>query len=235
MVNKRWKYFHKFAADVGMEDNALAKIVSEMKVGEFVEFNEIRLYVQKKVHDKYGKLYTLSLTDQETNVLRRSPVYIKKPYCRRGLAEPLTMIILIVLAVGSTVVVVFFLTDIGDVLLIQESCRISSLEVIRTSPAGATGETGFMRVTLQNDADRDATVTLTFPTDDILLWNTAVPPTSHQSYTWGEIKSREVSDRGIRIASTTVTTPIPDQVLLEATFQYTADDSLSCTAEATVR
>ena len=233
MVNKRWKYFHKFAADVGIEDRKLAKIVTGMKVGEYFECGETRLYVQKKVHDKYGILYTLSLTDEDANVLRRSPVYIKKPYCRRGLADAYTAIALIALAVASVAMVTVFLADIGDVMVIQESCKISSLEVINTGSTALT-ELGFVRIVVQNDADRDATLriidTESDPVQQVKFYDQGVLQTQYSD----TIQERGTFNEGIRIEGPNVKSG--EQILLQAELDYGGTSlPLTCTAEAEVR
>ena len=116
-------------------------------------------------------------------------------------------------------------TDLGNIAVIQESCKIASLEVIKTGDS-----LGFMRIVIQNDSDVDAQqVTLT-DTQDMVEFPDSPPPLDEHEF--GTLQGRGTLNEGIRITSSP--DPMPDSVLVQATVDYGSHE-LTCTSEATVR
>ena len=184
--------------------------------------------IHKKVRDKHGNLYTLSLMNKDDKLLRRGPVYIHKPnYHRRLISQTFEMLLLIGLAVVSVSIVAVATTDLGNIAVIQESCKIASLEVIKTGDS-----LGFMRIVIQNDSDVDAQVILDDTQDTVEFFDSGgVAKTIHN---FGSLPGRGTLNEGIRITSSPDS--MPDSVLVQATVDYGGSiKPLTCTAEATVR
>ncbi len=222
IVNKRWRHFHRFAKDMGIKGNKLAEMIEDSNVGDVLKHGSLRLTVQKKVHDKYGKLYTLVLMDESDRVLRRGPVYVRKPNYRRGLSQAIIEQSLIVLAVASVALIAVFLTDLGGIMTINETCSIDSFEVIETGT-----NTGFMRFVVQNGADRTAdTVTLTSPSG-MEFCGSGTCLATHPPYT---TQKPGVFDDGMRVENVAS----GDSVLLQAEMDY-GNAQVSCTAETKVK
>ena len=222
----------------------LAKIVANAEIGKTMTIGKYRLLVHKKVQDKYGVLYTLSLMDNIDKVLRRSPVYIRKPNYRRLVTEPLTMMLLIGLAVSSVLVAAVFLTDLGDIIVIQDSCNISAFEVISTGP-----NLGFMRITVQNHSDldvvgvriKDSLGQIKFDDGDPLT-PPQIPPLTESEYKLPNgvypdgLSAHGTADIGERIGGSAVRQG--ESILLQAEIEYNVappNNKLTCIAEATVR
>ena len=185
--------------------------------------------IHKKVRDKHGNLYTLSLMDKDDKLLRRGPVYIHKPnYHRRLISQTFEMLLLIGLAVVSVSIVAVATTDLGNIAVIQESCKIASLEVIKTGDS-----LGFMRIVIQNDSDEDTTaVKLTDTQGTVEFFDSR--GTLQTIHNFGSLPGRGTLNEGIRITSSPDS--MPDSVLVQATVDYGGSiKPLTCTAEATVR
>ena len=222
IVNKRWMHFHRFANDMGIKSGKLAEMIEDSDVGDVLTHGSLRLTVQKKVHDKYGKLYTLELRDENDTVLRLGPAYARKPNYRRGVAQAIIEQSLIVLAVASVILAAVFLTDLGDIMTANESCSIDSFEVIETGT-----NTGFMRFVVQNGADRTAdTVTLTSPSGMEFCGSGTCNP----DYPYTTPQKPGVFDDGMRVENVAS----GDSVLLQAEMDY-GNALISCTAEAKVK
>lgn len=232
IVNKRWRHFSRFAEDLKIKSDDLATMVADAKIGEPLAHGKLHLIVQKKTHDKYGTLYTLSLTDEDGNVKRRSPVYINKPNYRRLVIDAVTALMLIGVAVSSVAIVIAVVTDFGSVAVIQESCKIASLEVIETAPG-----LGFMRIVVQNDADRDATLKIYDPGAQVKFFDkTVTPPTpTLNEYDHGNLPARDTVEIGERLEGSNVKRG--ESILLQAELNYggSSTPELSCTAEARIR
>ena len=228
IVNKRWLHFHKFASDMSLESRELTRIVSKAKIGKTMVMGKHRLLVHKMVQDKHGRLYTLSLMNEKEEIQRLGPVYINKPsYHRRLIGETFGIMLITVLTVASVGIAIVFVNDIGEIIGIQESCKIASLEVIETGT-----NLGFMRIVIQNDSDEDAQqVTLTDTQDTVKFPDSPIPLDEHE---FGMLQGRGTLNEGIRITSGS--DPMPDSVLMQANVTYGGNiNSLTCTAGATVR
>ena len=238
IVNKRWKHFQRFADDMSIVKDKLAKIIAKAKIDDKITIGEHILVVHKKMRDKHGSLYTLSLMDVDGSILRRGPVYIHKPnYRRRLLVDVLVAIVLMGVTIGSVAFVAVFVYDIGEIIVIQESCKIASLNIIYTGT-----ELGFMNMIVQNDSDLDTVnVTITDPLGDVkfddpskpslkppLLKNQYITPNKK----YGDLSARDTLDIGERIGGTSVKQG--ESILLQATVHYGSHE-LTCVREATVQ
>ena len=241
IVNKRWRHFQRFADDMSIAKDKLAKIIAKTKISDKITIGEHILVVHKKMRDKHGSLYTLSLMDADGSILRRGPVYIHKPnYRRRLLVDVLVAITLMVVTISSVVFVAVFVYDIGGIVVIQESCKIASLNIISTGT-----NRGFMNMIVQNDSDLDTVgVTITDPLGDVKFDDglKSTPPSigtplPESEYVipndyYNVLSARDTLDIGERIAGNNMKKD--ESILLQATVHYGSHE-LTCVREATVQ
>ena len=239
IVNKRWLHFHKFASDMSLESRELTRIVSKAKIGKTMVMGKHRLLVHKIVHDKHGRLYTLSLMNEKEEIQRLGPVYINKPsYHRRLIGETMGVLLISVLTVASVGIAIVFVNDIGEIIGIQESCKIASLEIIETGT-----DLGFMRMVVQNDSDLDAvSITLKDPLGQIKFDNPSnqlILP-AERDYSIPNLKynydlsARGTFDIGERVGGPSV--KHGESVLIQANVTYGGSiNPLTCTAGTTIR
>ena len=234
IVNKRWLHFHKFASDLSLESCELTRIVSKAKIGKTMVIGKHRLLVHKMVQDKHGRLYTLSLMNEKEEIQRLGPVYINKPsYHRRLIGETFSIMLITVLTVASVGIAIVFVNDIGEIIGIQESCKIASLEVIKTG-----ADLGFMRIVIQNDSDEDADFkiydTETGGSQVKFFDKTVTPQTPSLTEYQGKIDSRGTEPIGERIWGSNLKSG--DSVLFQVKVDYGGNiNPLTCTAGATIR
>ena len=246
IVNKRWLHFHKFASDMSLESRELTRIVSKAKIGKTMVIGKHRLLVHKMVQDKHGRLYTLSLMNEKEEIQRLGPVYINKPsYHRRLIGETFSILLITVLTVASVGIAIVFVNDIGEIIGIQESCKIASLEVIKTG-----ADLGFMRIVIQNDSDQNTVnATITDPLGDVKFddgLNSTAPwigtPLPKSEYIidsmndyYNVLSARDTVDIGERISTSHKQ---GESVLLQVEVRYNTsppNNILTCTAGATIR
>ena len=238
-MNKRWLHFNRFARDMSLDAKELSKIVLKAPIGKTITVGRHHLCVDKNVKDRYGPLYTLSLMNENDKLLRRGPIYISKPHYHRLISEALTVIMLMVLAVASVVIVAMFVSEVGEIAIIQESCKIASLEVIATGP-----NLGFMRIVIQNDSDQDTVdVTIADPLGDVKFddgsnstpprLTTPLPESKYEipNDYYTVLPARGTIDIGERISTSHKQ---GESVLLQVEVNY-GSHTLTCTAGATIR
>ena len=184
LKNKRYQHFLLFCNDLDTAPEDLAYILESMRQGQTKTIFGKKISLEKITDTVSGKLYTVSLYDENKTQIRRSPIYVRKPPRRRrsiAQIQATVMIIAIVLIAGAMVYAATL--ERNDILTYDVSCMITQKDLYDTGNGVA-----YLILGVTNTGNQDIDITMEIMDDD----NNAVSQNIGLLYP-GEIVQHQIS------------------------------------------
>ena len=161
LKNKRYQHFLLFCNDLGIASEEMASVIESMRQGQTKTISGKKISLEKTTETVSGKLYTVSLYDENKTQIRRSPIHIRKPPRRRSIAQiqATVMIIAIVLMAGAMVYAATL--EHNDILTHDVSCMITQKDLYDTGNGVA-----YLILGVANTGNQDIDITMEIIDDD---------------------------------------------------------------------